>query len=145
MWIYLRFNKCEIIKSIHSGETISGGAEKWQESKDIVSFMPMRPTQGQKSVVKWNNTFLKRITVASPGIEPGSGASETLILSVVQRGLFYQSGYITAEDFYDNGQQYYAKKFTYGDHSAGTEHSFNQIEGFQNDIYDDQVEQDGNQ
>jgi hypothetical protein len=29
--------------------------------------------------------FLK---VASPGIEPGSGASETLILSIVRRGLF---------------------------------------------------------
>ena len=26
--------------------------------------------------------------VASPGIEPGSGASETLILSIVLRGLF---------------------------------------------------------
>ena len=25
--------------------------------------------------------------VASPGIEPGSGASETLILSIVRRGL----------------------------------------------------------
>ncbi len=27
--------------------------------------------------------------VASPGIEPGSGASETLILSIVLRGLYY--------------------------------------------------------
>ena len=57
--------------------------------------------------------------VASPGIEPGSGASETLILSIVRRGLFYQSGYIAAEDFYGNGQQYYAKKFTNGNHSCG--------------------------
>ena len=57
--------------------------------------------------------------VASPGIEPGSGASETLILSIVRRGLFDQTGHIAAEDFYSNGQQYYAKKFTYRNHSAG--------------------------
>ena len=58
--------------------------------------------------------------VGPPGIEPGSGASETLILSIVRRGLFDQSGYIAAEDFYGNGQQYYAKKFTYGKHSGRT-------------------------
>src|SRR5450631_1914245 len=56
--------------------------------------------------------------VASPGIEPGSGASETLILSIVRRGLFDQSGYIAAEYFNGNGQQYYAKKFTYSNHSS---------------------------
>ena len=31
---------------------------------------------------------LEELKVASPGIEPGSGASETLILSIVRRGLF---------------------------------------------------------
>ena len=30
----------------------------------------------------------KRADVASPGIEPGSGASETLILSIVLRGRY---------------------------------------------------------
>ena len=59
--------------------------------------------------------------VASPGIEPGSGASETLILSIVRRGLFDQSGHIAAEDFYGNGQQYYAKKFTNGYQSGWAE------------------------
>ena len=34
------------------------------------------------------NKFEKSRLVASPGIEPGSGASETLILSIVLRGLF---------------------------------------------------------
>ena len=32
---------------------------------------------------------LKQVFVASPGIEPGSGASETLILSIVRRGPYY--------------------------------------------------------
>ena len=63
---------------------------------------------------------LEELKVASPGIEPGSGASETLILSIVRRGLFYQSGHIATEDFYGNSQQYYAKKFTYRNHSTGT-------------------------
>ena len=68
------------------------------------------------------NNFKPRLfllKVASTGIEPVSGASETLILSIVRRGLFYQSGHIAAEDLYSNGQQYYAKKFTYGNHAAG--------------------------
>ena len=36
------------------------------------------------------NCYIERreISVASPGIEPGSGASETLILSIVLRGQY---------------------------------------------------------
>ena len=54
--------------------------------------------------------------VASTGIEPVSGASETLILSIVLRGriaLFQQTRSIGRKYFYGNGQQYYAKKFSY--------------------------------
>lgn len=59
----------------------------------------------------------KRTFVASTGIEPVSGASETLILSIVLRGrfiwpLFDQAMGITGKYFYRNGQQNYAKKFT---------------------------------
>jgi hypothetical protein len=69
------------------------------------------------------------VFVASPGIEPGSGASETLILSIVRRGRkipkkppviislpsLYQASYIAAKDLNRNGQQNYAKKFSYSD------------------------------
>ena len=44
------------------------------------------------------------LIVASTGIEPVSGASETLILSIVRRGrgftLFYQSTHITGKYLY---------------------------------------------
>ena len=73
------------------------------------------------------NSGIQQEVVASPGIEPGSGASETLILSIVLRGLFDQSGHIAAEYFYRNGEQYYAKKFTYRHHSAWSEYPFNKV------------------
>jgi hypothetical protein len=59
--------------------------------------------------------YLRKKMVASPGIEPGSGASETLILSIVLRGhsLFYKPTNIAAEYFDGNGKQNYAKEFTY--------------------------------
>ena len=39
------------------------------------------------------NCYIERreISVASPGIEPGSGASETLILSIVLQGQYFKS------------------------------------------------------
>lgn len=69
-------------------------------------------------------------SVASTGIEPVSGASETLILSIVLRGLvmfevadikrnssllklLYQSRGIGCKDLDGNSQQNYAKKFSY--------------------------------
>ncbi len=60
--------------------------------------------------------------VASTGIEPVSGASETLILSIVLRGHenlrlpdgLNQSVKVRSEDLNGDGQQNYAKKFTYG-------------------------------
>ena len=61
--------------------------------------------------------------VASTGIEPVSGASETLILSIVLRGQsvnwkfklisFNQSMCIGTKYFYRNSQQYYTKKFSH--------------------------------
>ena len=58
------------------------------------------------------------VLVASTGIEPVSGASETLILSIVLRGQviftsFQQALRIGGKDLYCNGQQNYAKKFSY--------------------------------
>ena len=73
-----------------------------------------------------NFTGTNYIVVASAGIEPASGASEALILSIVLRGrssysfmerggvrLFYQFWCIGRKYFYGNGEQYYAKKFSY--------------------------------
>ena len=62
--------------------------------------------------------------VASSGIEPESGASETLILSPSERrsagralyyeaGLLYQAAGICCKHFYGNSQQNYAKKLSY--------------------------------
>ena len=60
--------------------------------------------------------------VASSGIEPESGASEALILSIVLRGrrLFSEMAHVAAEYFYRYGQQYYAEKFSYDCHSIRT-------------------------
>ena len=44
-------------------------------------------TKGGEKVELQSDCSLKSVMVASPGIEPGSGASETLILSIVLRGL----------------------------------------------------------
>ena len=63
--------------------------------------------------------------VASPGIEPGSGASETLILSIVLRGhLFPKIHNITSKDLYRNREQYYAEKFSYYRQPTRAECSF---------------------
>ena len=65
----------------------------------------------------------KLLIVASSGIEPESGASEALILSIVLRGqysLLSKMRKITAEYFYRNGQQYYAKKFSDYCHTVWT-------------------------
>ena len=60
--------------------------------------------------------------VASSGIEPESGASEALILSIVLRGplLFPERMYVGAEDLYRYRQQYYAEKFSYHCHAIRT-------------------------
>ena len=60
--------------------------------------------------------YCKRSRVASTGIEPVSGASETLILSIVLRGqnkLLNQPMRIFSKYFYGNGEQNYTKKFTH--------------------------------
>ena len=69
--------------------------------------------QFHRNIVSRNLIENYGLWVASPGIEPGSGASETLILSIVRQGLllFAEINNITTEYFYGNGQQYYAEKF----------------------------------
>lgn len=74
--------------------------------------------------------------VASPRIERGSRASETLILSIVLRGqnqirqksiyffLFDQSMCIGGKYFYRNGEQNYAKKLAHCNHSTRAKYSF---------------------
>lgn len=60
-------------------------------------------------------------------IELESRASETLILSIVLQdqgyifplgGSFQEFREVAAEDLYGNGQQNYAKKFTYSNHTC---------------------------
>ena len=71
--------------------------------------------------------------MASPGIEPGSGASETLILSIVLRGraaklrvfvgeiLLYQPANIRSKDLHGDGEEDHPKKLTDSDESTGSE------------------------
>lgn len=65
--------------------------------------------------------------VASPGIEPGSRASEALILSIVLRGpcLFHKMTHIAAKNFNRNCEQYYTEKFSYHHHSIWTQKLLN--------------------
>ena len=63
--------------------------------------LPGRPTRKfldmEKPLWKW---VLEDLSVASPGIEPGSGASETLILSIVLRGQYANATYRNSAGWY---------------------------------------------
>ena len=78
-------------------------------------------------------------------IELESRASETLILSVVlqDRILFQQAMEVAAEYFYRDGEQNYAKKLTNSNHTCRSQHFFQPVQGTEDDIYDNQVDQDG--
>ena len=86
--------------------------------------------------------------VASPRIELGSGASETLILSIVLRGqlyLFSQMRKITAKYFNRNGEQYYTEKFSDHCHTIWSYHFFYPIQRFKYQKYDNTVNKNTNE
>lgn len=95
--------------------------------------------------------------MASPGIEPGSGASETLILSIVLRGRaaklrvfvgeisLYQPANIRSKDLHGDGQEDHSEKFTDSDESAGSEEFRNIFQGMQHQVNYQEVQQDCDQ
>ncbi len=82
----------------------------------------MTTTEVSKKIKETNTPICKLSPQeASPGIEPGSGASETLILSIVLRGrLIQQSTHIRCEYLNGDGQQNYTKEFSYSQRTCRT-------------------------
>ena len=79
--------------------------------------------------------------VASTGIEPVSGASETLILSIVLRGrLPDQTCCIAGKDFYGNSQQNYTKKLTDRHQPGFAQQAFDYIERSDHQVNKDQID-----
>jgi hypothetical protein len=124
---------------------------------NLISY-PKRPLGNRRSCKYHICKELERWGVVTPGIEPGSRASETLILSIVLRDqrqnhavagrlskggrnyeLFQQTPQVRAEYFNGDRQQDHAKEFTDGDHPGRTQHAFDEIHGFQDDKNKEQV------